>query len=114
METSIRVGKIPFYATDVFPHGISRSSYFNKRESEELILFGHTFSGLQNGFLTPTNEEEVLFVSEINSSTESTLYAVRLWKKYLHVLEVRGIFHGFSMSNRYVQPRRDSTLEYAS
>lgn len=115
METTIRKGSIPFYASDVFPYGLSRSSYFNKRESEELIQYGHTLSGLQNGFLTPENEEEVNFVMELNSDHENTLYLVRLWRKYLLTVEKRGTFHGFSKSSRDIGRFNSSVVtEYAS
>lgn len=112
METAIRKGSIPFYASDVFPNGLSRSSFFNKRESDELIQYGHTFSCLQNGLLTPENEEEVCFVAELNSDIESTLYSVRLWKKYLAAVNKRGTFHGFSMSSRN-QSSNDRFFEFA-
>ncbi|RHW74936.1 DUF413 domain-containing protein [Colwellia sp. RSH04] len=117
METAIRKGKITFYASDIFPHGLSRSSYFNKREAEELMMYGHTFSGLQDGSLSPENEEEAAFVTEINSNEEVTLYSVKLWHKYLSVVANKGVFHGFSMSSRYVhsnaqQSNNDITFNY--
>lgn len=102
METAIRVGKTPFYATDVFPYGLSRSSYFNKRESDELIKYGQTLLDLQTGVLTPENEDELTFLSELRSDEESQSYSVKLWKKYLQAVEKRGTFHGFSMSNRFM------------
>lgn len=85
METAIRKGKAPFYASDVFPYGLSRSSYFNKRESQYLIDYGHTLSGLHKGILTPENAEEVEFIEALNTDCETSLYSVRLWKKYLYV-----------------------------
>lgn len=103
METAIRQGKVPFHAIDIFPYGLSRSSYFNKRESEELTKYGHTFFQLQNGLIAPENEEEQMFVDELNSEEESTLYSVKLWKKFLHAVNKRRTFHGFSMSSRFIQ-----------
>ncbi|QOL25629.1 DUF413 domain-containing protein [Thalassotalea sp. LPB0316] len=100
METAIRPGKVPFFATDVFPYGISRSSYFNKRESDELIKYGHTFLSLQNGTMEPENAEEAAFVADLTSSEPSALYSVKLWQKYLAAVSKRGTFHGFSMSSR--------------
>jgi len=100
METSIRAGAYPFYATDVFPRGLARSSYFNKRESDHLICFGQTLMALQSGQLTPINEEESQFIADINSEEESEMYAVKLWKKYLHATQKSKTFHGFSPCSR--------------
>lgn len=119
METAIRVGKNPFYASDVFPYGLSRSSYFNKRESEDLIKYGQTLLDLQSGTLTPENEDELAFLSELRSDDESQSYSVKLWKKYLQAVEKRGTFHGFSMSNRFnqgnaVSSGRITSFDFAS
>lgn len=99
MKTSIRKGQTTFFGDTSFTHGISRSGYFNKRESDELALYGKTFEGLCSGDLTPENDEEVQFITAINSSEESDLDSVKLWQKYLIVLERSRIHHGFSMSN---------------
>ncbi|WP_286234486.1 DUF413 domain-containing protein [Thalassotalea sediminis] len=101
METSIRVGSKPFFGAEVFPCGLSRSGYFNKRESQELIEYGNTFAELQHGILSPINEEEFLFLIELNDTVESTLYPVKLWKKYLHAVQKSRTFHGFSPSSRF-------------
>mgnify|MGYP005723586077 FL=1 len=81
METAIRQGKIPFYASDTCPYGLSRSGYFSIGESEELIKYGDTLYGLHNGLLSPENAEEAMFVAELNSDETATLDAVKLWKK---------------------------------
>ena len=99
MKTSIRIGQQLFYGDNTFSHGISRSGYFNKRESEELALYGKTFESLCNGSLSPVNDEELEFVEAMNTSIESDLYSVILWKKYLTAIEKSRIHHGFSMSN---------------
>ncbi|MGJ8692672.1 MAG: DUF413 domain-containing protein [Thalassotalea sp.] len=100
METSIRMGSSPFYATDIFPRGLSRSSYFNKRESEELIRYGQTLTGLQAGTLTPENEEELQFIQDLSSAECSSLYPVKLWRKYLNAIQKSKTFHGFSHNTR--------------
>ncbi len=92
METAIRKGFSPFYATDLFPAGLAHSNYFTESESEVLIQYGHTFSSLQSGKLTPVNEEEVEFLEELNSGLENTIYTVALWKKYLSIAEYVGSF----------------------
>lgn len=99
MKTSIRIGQHPFYGDKTFPHGISRSGYFNKRESDELALYGKTFESLSNGTLTPVNDEETQFVEAITHANESDLYSVNLWRKYLAALEKSRVHHGFSKSN---------------
>ncbi len=99
MKTSIRIGKNLFYGDSSFPYGISRSGYFNKRESDELMIYGKTFEGLCNGSLSPVNDEEVQFVEGINSNSESELYPVNLWRKYLVAIDKSRVHHGFSMSN---------------
>ena len=83
METSIRQGVKPFYGDAIFSHGISRSGYFNKRESEELQVYGATFEALLSGALAPKNEEELAFISGMQIQNECDLYSVRLWNKYL-------------------------------
>ncbi|WDD97460.1 DUF413 domain-containing protein [Thalassomonas actiniarum] len=98
MKTSIRKGSSPFYGDQSFSHGISRSGYFNKRESDELMLYGKTFAGLSQGTLTPENDEEIRFVGDMQTSDESSLYPVRLWKKYLDAVEKSRVRHGFSKS----------------
>lgn len=99
MKTLIRKGQSTFFGDNSFPHGISRSGYFNKRESEELALYGKTFEALYNGNLLPENEEEVQFVAAMHTGDESHLYPAKLWKKYLDAVEKSRIHHGFSMSN---------------
>ena len=99
METKIRKGKSLFYGDKVFTRGLSRSSYFNKRESEELMQYGHTMAALYEGTLMPDNSEEVQFVTDLHSNDESTLYPVRLWRKYLAAVEKSKIHHGFANSN---------------
>ena len=101
METSIRVGMNLFYATDEFSRGLARSSYFNKRESEELVQYGATFNGLHLGLLTPINEEEQQFILDINCSEESQLYPVKLWQKYLNAVQKNKTFHGFSANHKF-------------
>ena len=115
METAIRVGSIPFYASEPFPYGLSRSSYFNKRESDELVKYGHTLSCLLNGLLAPENEEEAKFIADINNCNESKLYSVRLWRKYLLAIEKRGAFHGFSRSSKNMRTHssNDAYFEHA-
>jgi len=105
MNTTIRRGKVCFYGDKVFPHGISRSSYFNRRESEELRLYGHTFEALLNGTIQPENEEETHFVEDMLSDDESSLYPVQLWRKYLTVIKQSKTHHGFAKSyGREIEP----------
>lgn len=99
MDTTIRKGRYAFHGDNIFPHGISRSGCFNRRECEELAIYGATLEGLFTDSLSPTNEEEKQFVDEISSPGENSLAAVILWKKYLAAVEQRSQFHGFSMSN---------------
>lgn len=110
METSIRLGKVLFYAENEFPHGLSRSGYFNKRESEELSLYGITLQGLALCLLSPINDEEEKFILDINSPETSTLYAVNLWKKYLAAVRQKNILHGFTPSERPKEAISDYTL----
>ena len=98
MDTSICKGQNPFYGDTVFPHGISRSGYFNKRESEELQEYGATLEGLLSGALAAENEEEVAFIKAIESNTESTLYCAKLWKKYTDSVKKSKSHHGFLVS----------------
>lgn len=113
METLIRKSQSIFFGDNSFPHGISRSGYFNKRESEELALYGKTFEALQNGKLLPENEEEVQFVEAMNSSNESNLYSVKLWKKYLAAVDKSRVHHGFSMSNGKTRDHNSNELSLA-
>ena len=99
MNTTIRKANTPFYGDHTFSHGISRSGYFNKRESDELMAYGKTFDGLTNGSLKPENDEEVRFVADMQTSDESSLYPVRLWKKYLGSVEKSSVRHGFAKSS---------------
>ncbi len=98
MKTSIRMGKSNFYGDSIFTYGLSRSGYFNMRESEELAKYGNTFEGLWDGSLSPINEEEKQFINAMKSADESELYSVYLWKKYLAALDKSRVHHGFSMS----------------
>lgn len=103
MEADIRMGKVPFYALDTFPHGISRSSYFNKCESEVLIRYGATLQRLLDGSLSPISDDEKNFINQMNGHDESYLYSVKLWKKYLAAVEKRRTFHGFSASSQMLE-----------
>ncbi|WP_105172094.1 DUF413 domain-containing protein [Pseudoalteromonas sp. T1lg24] len=100
METAIRQGKIPFYASDTFPYGLSRSGYFSIGESEELIKYGDTLYGLHNGLLSPENAEEAMFVAELNSDETATLDAVKLWKKFLLAITKSNSFNSLSPSKK--------------
>lgn len=100
METAIRQGKIPFYASDTFPYGLSRSGYFSIGESEELTKYGDTLYGLHNGLLSPENAEEAMFVAKLNSDETATLDAVKLWKKFLIVITKSNSFYSLSPSKK--------------
>jgi len=99
MNTSIRKGQSIFYGDKTFSHGLSRSGYFNKRESEELALYGLTFEGLCNGHLSPENDEEAQFIAAMNNENAADCYPANLWKKYLAALAKSKSHHGFAMSN---------------
>ncbi len=98
MDTAIRKGQRKFFGDAVFSHGIARSGFFNKRESVELEDYGHSFTGLLSGELSPINDEEASFIEAIKSASESELYAVRLWRKYLQSVEKTKVHHGFMQS----------------
>lgn len=100
-----------FYGDSSFPHGLSRSGHFNKRESQELEQFGHTLLALSTGALTPENEEEQQFVDALNSNAESSLYAVKLWRKYLDAINKSKVRHGFAQSNAKSQQVEDFSPE---
>ena len=99
MKTTIRASSSPFYGDDTFVHGISRSGYFNKRESEELLHYGKTLAGLEKGELIPENEEETCFVNDIQSGASSEPYPVNLWRKYINAVEKSKVHHGFAKNN---------------
>lgn len=111
MLTSIRKGKSPFYGEQSFTHGISRSGYFNRRESQELLEYGQTFQDLCSGTLLPENDEEQRFIHDMQTSDESSLYPVRLWKKYLNAVQKSRVHHSFSRSSG--KSHSDFTGEYA-
>lgn len=113
MQTTIRPGQSTFFGDSSFPHGISRSGYFNKRESDELAQYGKTFEALQQGKLLPENEEEIHFVAAMHTSDESHLYAARLWKKYLDAVDKSRVHHGFSMSNGKNRESSGNDLSFA-
>ncbi len=100
MQTAIRPGKLLFYGDQVFSHGLSRSGYFNKRESSELEMYGETFLSLSNGSLAPENDEEKQFIEAVQSTEETSLYPAKLWKKYLHAVAQSKIHHGFAKSSQ--------------
>lgn len=111
MFTTIRKGKSPFYGEQSFSYGLSRSGYFNRRESQELLEYGKTFQDLCTGALLPENEEELRFVHDMQTSDESSLYPVRLWKKYLDAVQKSRVHHSFSRSSG--KSYSDFTGEYA-
>ncbi|GLX81131.1 DUF413 domain-containing protein [Thalassotalea eurytherma] len=113
MKTQIRKGQTMFFGDSTFPHGISRSGHFNKRESDELALYGKTFEALHNGKLLPENEEEVQFVASMQKLDESHLYSVNLWKKYLAAVEKSRVHHGFSMSNGKTRDASGNELAFS-
>ncbi len=116
MQTEIRKGKTLFYGEQVFPHGLSRSGYFNKRESMELEIYGATFAALTDGTLMPENEEEQQFALLINTNTPDAPYSVKLWQKYLNAVARSKIHHGFAKSSQkdltpIIETSHDSSLE---
>lgn len=113
MNTTIRQGKTRFYGDQIFSHGISRSGYFNKREAEELELYGQTLVQLANGTLEPCNEEEETFVFAISNNQPSDLYSVKLWQKYQAAIHKSKTRHGFAKSNLRTHFGEDFTDSYA-
>jgi hypothetical protein len=99
MNTTIRKGKTLFYGDHTFSHGLSRSGHFTLKEAEFLESYGHTLSGLANATITPENEEEQIFVTQLNEEGESTLLAAKIWKKYLKAIEKSKVGHSFSKSS---------------
>lgn len=100
METLIRKGAKPFYGDNIFSHGLSRCGFFNKREAEELFVFGKSFENLSIGLLLPNNEEEAQFVREVKASEPPVMYCAKLWKKYLNALNKSKSRHGFIKSEQ--------------
>ncbi|XQW86780.1 DUF413 domain-containing protein [Thalassotalea piscium] len=98
MDTTIRMGSRIFLGDLTFSHGISRSGYFNKRESTDLEMYGLTLEGLYAGTLEPTNEEEQQFVEQVSQDEPSNFYPVKLWKKYLDAVQKSKRRHGFMAS----------------
>ena len=99
MNTTIRKGKTLFYGDHTFSHGLSRSGHFTLKEAEFLESYGHTLSALANEKLQPENDEEQLFVVQVNDEGESTLHAAKLWKKYLKAINKSKVGHSFSRSS---------------
>ena len=99
MITTIRQGTRAFYGDIVFPHGISRSGFFNKRESEELIAYGETLQKLALEQLTPCNNEEQQFIEALNTPTNNDFYPAKLWQKYTLAVETTKRRHGFINSS---------------
>lgn len=98
MDTSIRKGERAFYGDSIFPYGIARSGFFNKRESDELNNYGNTFQRLISGDLSPENEEESLFIEQVRAPETIQLYAAKLWHKYLEAVQKSKTRHGFIKS----------------
>lgn len=114
MKTSIRVGKSLFYGDNSFTYGLSRSGHFNKRESDELAMYGNTFEGLCDGSLSPINDEEIQFVNVMKDDIESDLYFVNLWKRYLVAVDKSRIHHGFSISKvKTKEPNNNDDFSFA-
>ena len=111
MNTNIRKGKSPFYGDSCFPHGLDRSGHFNKRQSEELITYGYTLKSLSEGSLMPESEDEKLFVQEIHSTKEPTLYAVKLWNKYKTCVNKTKVHHSFTKSH-VSEAKDDNSVEF--
>lgn len=113
MNTLIRKSNTPFYGDRIFPHGLSRSGLFNKRESEELEVYGQVFASLADGTLLPENEEEIQFVSGMFLNEETSFYPVKLWKKYLDSVEKSKKRHGFANSNGRFNENVNRDLSFA-
>lgn len=113
VDTNIRKGKVRFYGDAIFTHGLSRSSYFNRRESLELEEYGHTLFGLVNGSIIPENEDEQRFVSEMKLDHDISYYPVKLWKKYLAAVDKSKVHHGFSKSSAKNTTMEDLSSEVA-
>lgn len=109
METTIQLGKRIFLGDQVFSHGLSRSGFFNKRESKELEEYGMRLQALAKGVDLPKNDEEKVFVSEVNGEQMPTLYATKLWRKYIKALTQVKSRHGFLQSESKVQPPQPLT-----
>ena len=111
MNTMIRKGKTQFYGDYTFKYGLSRSGHFTLKEAEILAIYGHTFTALAEGTIQPTNNDEQHFVEQINDEAECSLYAAKLWKKYLNIIDKNKICHSFSKS--HVRTSQDLGNEYS-
>lgn len=99
MEKEIRKGQKPFYGDPIFSRGLSRSGHFSLKESQELQNFGDTLLQLTNGNLTPNNQTEQTFLNEVSDEHNCTLYASKLWRKYLLAIAKSKTLHSFSKSS---------------
>jgi uncharacterized protein len=109
MNNTMRLGVRKFYDDINFAGGISRSGFFNIKESENLISYGYTLSGLASGQLIPQNDEEQRFVEQINAEQDSELYFVKLWRKYKRALYLSK--HKASLNGRKIEAPQHYAFE---
>ncbi|AWB65037.1 hypothetical protein C2869_00635 [Saccharobesus litoralis] len=82
MENGINLGQYAYYDNVNFKAGISRSGCFSIKESQLLEQYGERLSSLLSGNIPPCSADEETFVNTICQNGESSMYAVKLWRKY--------------------------------
>ena len=73
----------PFNDYKNYPYGFSRSGDFSIRESKLLQEKGCLLQALWEGKLTPSTEEEHLFIAMLHGEREPQTAEEKLWVKYL-------------------------------
>ena len=72
-----------FYDDKNFPRGFDRSGVFTISEASILESYGRAMSGLQTGTLSPIDDNEMQFLTEIQGKIETTSEYGQCWRKYL-------------------------------
>jgi uncharacterized protein YifE (UPF0438 family) len=87
MDQQILPSGRPFYDDINFVGGISRSGYFNIKEAKLLTDFGVRLTELALGKIEPATDHEKEFVEAMINQADSSLEAVKVWRKYQTVIE---------------------------
>jgi len=78
-----------FYDTIHFRHGFARAGVFTRRESDILSRCGYIIKQLENGSLTPENEDHKSMLNMLTGVSEPSNEVERAWAKYLIAINSR-------------------------
>ena len=94
-----------FYASSIYPYGISRSGDFTRQQSELLENHGEAYQELHNGERAPVNDEERDFVAVCREQKSPESQPEVAWMRYYKKSQEQ---HLRAFAGSYIRTQHDN------